>query len=280
MLTTFSLISSKDINELSNEEQFNIIAAKAKKQAWESFPMELCLMNVAKEFIGSPYLGGTLEGDGPEICRVDLSNFDCVTFFENSLAIARTIKKGKSTYQDFLNELTYMRYRSGRIDGYTSRLHYTSDWIYDNVMKKVVDDITMDLEGTVFDFNVSFMSKHPQHYVPLKNNQTEIKKIRDIEKTINSRKYFIIPKDKVKGIMPQIRPGDIICIATDKKGLDYSHIGLSYLNEETGIIHLLHASSTQKKVVVDKALDEYLANVKSHIGITVVRPLDITNYEK
>ncbi|UCC41535.1 MAG: DUF1460 domain-containing protein, partial [Candidatus Aminicenantes bacterium] len=71
--------------------------------------------NIGKLLIGTKYVGGTLEGEGPEICRIDLTGLDCVTFFENVLCIARIIKKRKTTFDDFKAEVTYTRYRGGML---------------------------------------------------------------------------------------------------------------------------------------------------------------------
>ncbi len=72
----------------------------------------------------------SLEKDGDEQLVINLTGLDCTTFLENSLALARCIKKGTTSFEDYLEELQFIRYRDGVIDGYTSRLHYFSDWIY------------------------------------------------------------------------------------------------------------------------------------------------------
>ena len=42
----------------------------------------------------------------------------------------------------FADNLQKIRYRDGVIDGYTSRLHYTSDWIENGVRQGFLEDVT------------------------------------------------------------------------------------------------------------------------------------------
>ncbi len=88
--------------------------------------------NLGMLLLGTKYEGGTLEGPGAEVCRADLTGLDCVTFFENALGMARILKKGTPTFDAFLRELTFTRYRGGALTDYTSRLHYTAEWMGDN----------------------------------------------------------------------------------------------------------------------------------------------------
>ncbi len=268
----FAVGSALSVVEMNSAQIFNEIASIGKAEAWENLPIGDVTAKCGLQFLGTPYIGGTLEGSGPEVCRIDLNGLDCVTFFENSLCIARLIKKKKYSYDDLINEITFTRYRNGKITDYTSRLHYTADWITDNVKKGVVRDITKEIGGEKIKFNVSFMSEHPESYPALSGNKEMIATIAGIEKDINSRNYYYIPKSRVKAAEKFIRSGDIICFTTNIPGLDYSHVGLAY--EDKGQIKLLHASLSSKKVIIDKPLHLYINGVKKHTGITVLRPVD------
>jgi len=260
-----------DSNISENKRILANIIQKADDNNWQHHEIGELIIKIANEFLGFPYVGGTLEGD-PEMCRVDLSGMDCVTFYEYCLCIARMIKLGKSDYQELINELTYVRYRDGVLGDYSSRLHYTSDWIDNNVRKMVVKDITKEIGGELFKLNLDFMSTHPQYYPALKNDPVLVKKIAKIENNINSREHYYIPKEKVKRTEQLLQNGDIIAFATDKKGLDYAHTGLAYVDHDDQA-RLFHASSKQKKVTLDVRLYQYIANIKSDIGITVARPI-------
>ena len=157
---------------------------------------------------------------------------------------------------------------------YTSRLHYTSDWIYDNEKKKVVRNITKEIGGEEFPFKASFMSKNPHFYQSLKEFPEFIETIAMLEKEINKRKHWYIPKSKIKEVQKHIQTGDIIALATDKEGLDYGHTGLAY-QDERGKMRFLHASQRKKKVLLDAELYKYTQSIETYIGITIARPLEI-----
>ncbi len=260
-----------EIDMVENTQIFSAIITKAKQESWEKMEFGDLLVRIGREFLGTSYVGGTLEGE-PEICRVDLTGMDCVTFYEYCLCFARIIKLRKTHYQDLVNELIFVRYRNGVLTDYTSRLHYTSDWIDNNVSKHVVEDITRDIGGEIYNLHVDFMSTHPQYYPALKDNPEMIRKIAAIENDINSRTHYYIPKQKVKRTEQFLKNGDIIALATDKKGLDYAHTGLAF-TEKPEEARFLHASSKQKKVTLDVRLYQYMANIKSDIGISVARPI-------
>jgi len=253
---------------------FTQIIKSAKEKKWESLPIGECIGNIGLLMIGTKYVAGTIEGEGPEICRVDLTGLDCVTFYENVLCTARILKKGKTTYDDLIAELTLTRYRGGKLTDYTSRLHYTSDWIYDNEKKKVVRNITRKIGGKEYPVEVSFMSKNPGYYPALKEFPEFIKTIAKFEKEINKRRHWYIPKRKVKKSQRHIRTGDIIVLATNREGLDYDHTGLAY-RDEKGKVRFLHASSGKKKVMLDAELYKYIQSVETFIGITVARPQEV-----
>jgi hypothetical protein len=259
-----------DDNHFNSDAVFDRLIFTAKKNHWEKLQIGELMGKLGKELLNTPYVGGTLEGDGPEICRVTFSGLDCVSFFENVLCTARVIKQRKSKFSDLIEAITYTRYRAGKLTDYTSRLHYTSDWIYDNILKGTVVDVSKQLGGEEYKFKLSFMSSNPKYYKPLISSEVLTKKMSEIENVINQRAYYIIPKNKIESIEKNIITGDIIAIATEKKGLDYSHTGLAYHSK--GITSFMHASSKKKKVVIDKSISEYVFDIKSNIGITVLRP--------
>jgi hypothetical protein len=230
------------------------------------------IINIAKTQIGIPYQGGTLDTGFIESCVVNYKGLDCVTFVENTLAIANALNNPRISEGNFeqliIKNVENTRYRDGKLVDYISRLHYTGDWIKDNVNRNIFIDITKELGGELLNQNVNFMSSNPIYYKQLENNIENIKRIIEIEKEINNYLLYYIPKNKIsyKGI----ESGDIICIATNIKGLDYSHLGFGI--KEGNKLKLIHASSTKKKVVTEEDLKAYLNSVKNHKGITVLRP--------
>jgi hypothetical protein len=66
--------------------------------------------------------------------------------------------------------------------------------------------------------------------------------------------------------------GDIIGLTTNIPGLDILHVGI--LVRKSKQIHLIHASSRAKKVIVsEETLESYLESRKNITGIMIARPL-------
>ena len=225
----------------------------------------------AKYFLETPYVAHTLDSNSVEQLVVHLDRFDCMTFVETVLALSIDYMSPDPDYANFENILQKIRYRGGVIGGYPSRLHYTSDWIYDNIQKQTVEDQTKLLGGLPFRPTLNYMSTHPQSYAQLKDNSAATDSMRTIEKQINLRKSMnYIPKYKVASIEKKINSGDIIMITTSTPGLDYAHVGFAI--REGNELKFLHASSDQKKVVVSSSwLHTYLNGVKNFTGITVLK---------
>lgn len=268
----------KDTRDASEAVAENLFAI-AEREEWRKLEIGEIMARAGRTFVDTPYVGGTLEGEGPERCVVNLTALDCVTFFENMLAFARCVKAGKHDLAAMKESVEWTRYRNGKIAGYTSRLHYTGDWITNNVEKDVVENITRRLGGVAFPLHVDFMSKNPKYYKALQRDPSLVDVIAAQERTLSARRHWYIPKDNVAGIEKDLRSGDIIAITTSKAGLDYSHTGMIYRSPD-GVAHFLHASSAKKKVVLDAAISEVLATVPTNTGITVLRPLPLSTRQQ
>ena len=230
------------------------------------------IAEIGKSFIGTDYLAHGLEKDGDEQLVINLTGLDCTTFLENSLVLARCIKKGKTTFKDYEKELQFVRYRDGKIDKYPSRLHYFSDWIYDNVQKGIIKDVTKEMGGEKIKFKINFMSTHPESYKQLEENPDFMPIIKKQEQEISLREYYFIPKEKLESKEEQIQNGDLIAITTNVAGLDIGHVGIAVRMEDNRI-HILHAPDIGYKVQIsDLPLFEYLKKLKKDTGIIILRP--------
>ena len=235
---------------------------------------EELIVNTAKYFAGKPYVASTLEISDDSKLVVNLREFDCTTLVENCIALSATIKSGEVSFNNFCRILSFIRYRESEPKGYTSRLHYTTDWIYENAKKDILRNLSPELGGKNINKGINFMSSNPGLYRHLKDDSQNKKEIKRIEENINSRdNYCIIPVISIPKYQSEIRNGDIIAFATNIDGLDYSHIGIAYwIGKE---LHFIHASSRMKKVVIeDKSLTDYCKNSKSCSGISVLRIKD------
>src|SRR5262245_57545308 len=127
------------LEPFKGRDVFDRILTKAMEGKWSSLPIGEAIGRIARELEGTPYVGFTLElSKDRELCAVNLTGLDCVTFFEDALGFARMLKKGGRTPADLVAEVTFTRYRGGVLGDFTSRLHYTADWFADNEAKKVV----------------------------------------------------------------------------------------------------------------------------------------------
>jgi hypothetical protein len=275
MLGAMALISPSNIlfsfQNNGNTGYYSIVK-KAIEESWRSLPMNLLMEKIAFEFIDVPYVGGTLDSEENESCTVVLDKLDCVTYFETVMGIARCFKAKKYDYDDLVAEVQKTRYRNGVITNYTSRLHYTADWIYENVKNGTIKDITKEIGGEKIQFNTNFMSSNPDKYKSLKSNPEFVPIIKSQESNINSRTYYSIPKERLSHKINGVETSDIIAITTSIGGLDYAHTGFAYKNKE-GDIQFLHASSSKKKALLDTYLSNYLLGIKKDVGITVLRVL-------
>ena len=229
----------------------------------------------ARKFIGRPYVGFTLEVCDPERLVVNTRQLDCTTLVENVTALTLCINSKHYCWRDFLNALSRIRYRDGRLDGYTSRLHYFTDWIVDNTVKGVVSEVQQQSAPftAVQTINVSYMSSHPESYKALKAHQQMVHVIKKQEEKLNGRKFRYIPKNAVgntKAMRDAVHDGDIIAITCNKAGLDIAHLGFAVWRKDG--LHLLNASQLHKKVVEEPmTLGQYLSKHPSHTGIRIVR---------
>ncbi|MEL6257243.1 MAG: N-acetylmuramoyl-L-alanine amidase-like domain-containing protein, partial [Bacteroidota bacterium] len=92
-------------------------------------------VQIGKNFLGTPYVGGTLEVGSEEQLVIDLQGLDCTTFMENVVVFSRLTKKGRLDFASFQEELELLRYRDGNMQSYSSRLHYFTEWISNNESK-------------------------------------------------------------------------------------------------------------------------------------------------
>lgn len=245
---------------------------KLKKMNATQKPIDEVVIAIGTLFLNTPYVEKTLEIEGEEKLVINLMGLDCTTLIESIITFSLLVKLDQLTYEDYEKNLELLRYRDGKRNGYSSRLHYFSDWIYNNQQKGILSDITDDIGGVNYENNPTFMSQNPKFYPQLANEEF-IDQIKKIEAEIKSRTYHYIPKENIENHEAQIKSGDLIAITISMDNLDISHVGVAI--EQSGRIHLLHASSTIKKVVIsEKPLSDYLMGNNSQSGIMVCRLTD------
>lgn len=232
---------------------------------WSQF-----IPTAASYWLGTPYVGKTLEQEGEEKLVVNLREMDCTTFVEYVLAISSILNYEEPTWNNFTRALANIRYRDGEIEGYSSRLHYTTEWLQNKVKRGKLILISDSIGDADFNTQVSFMSQHPQFYRQLKNDSSMVDSIRQIEKEIAKYKMRQITKEKILDAEPFIEDGDIIGFVSTVNGLDISHVGFAQFVGSR--LHFLHASTGSNQVELTKIpLYEYLSGSKTVTGIVVGR---------
>lgn len=241
------------------------------QQSGESSKGKL-ILQAARQFVGTPYQGGTLENP-VEMLTVNTSGLDCTTLVELSMAIAKSVAEGEGNWKDALYDLRDLRYKGGQVDGYASRLHYISDWITDNTYRKNISEATPDAPRAKAQImSVNFMTAHRDKY-PQLSDSTVYARIRDRERCLHRVKTYFIPKAAISSreVRDFLSDGDVVFITTSVEGLDVSHAGVIF-KDDRGIPHMLHASTSAGKVIEDSvSLSDYLARQKKSTGIRIVR---------
>ena len=204
-----------------------------------------------------------------EVLVINLKKFDCVTFVESMVSLTETQMNRTPTYNIFKDNIAHIRYRKGVID-YAARLHYFSDWLFENEKRGILTNITKEIGGEIYNKDVFYMSyKRDTFYGNMADPRT-FNAIKNIEENITKREKWYIPKEKVADIESQLKEGDIIGITNVMDGMDMAHTGL--VTWQNGRAYMLHASSQFRQVIItDVPLVDYLLRNKGQSGIMVGR---------
>ncbi|MBQ3361888.1 MAG: DUF1460 domain-containing protein [Prevotella sp.] len=238
-------------------------------------PRKATTLWFARQFHGIPYVAHTLEVNDSEQLVVNTRQLDCTTLVETVTALTICVQQEKRRWEDYLKTLRTLRYRQGVMDGYTSRLHYFTDWIDDKQLMGIVSEI----QGPNPPFTalqkvkVGYMSQHPQSYKALKANEALVPIIKRQEQQLTGKTYRYIPKQTIKNtqlLRQTIKDGDIIAITCNKKGLDIAHLGFAVWQKDG--LHLLNASSIHHKVVTEPmTIRQYLQKHSTFTGVRIIR---------
>ena len=229
----------------------------------------------ARSFIGKPYVAHTLEVGDKERLVVNTRELDCTTLVETVTALTKCAYQKKYTYAAYRAALQAMRYRNGKIDNYTSRIHYFTEWITENSKTGLVTEIQQPNPPftSVQTVKVNYMSQHPQSYKALKAHPEYVPEIRRMEQRVSGQQFRFIPKARVgrsAELRQAVKDGDIIAITCNKAGLDIAHLGFAVW--KNGNLHLLNASQLHKQVIEEPmTLWQYLRQHPSHTGIRIIR---------
>ncbi|MFH1766069.1 MAG: N-acetylmuramoyl-L-alanine amidase-like domain-containing protein [Gemmatimonadota bacterium] len=261
-------------------EVFRATATMAWEEGLDTLPMSQAMVRIGLSFVGTPYAPGTLELAGEEAVVVNFQELDCVTFVENVLALVRFIRihdpeileSERGAQEAYRGTLREIRYRSARVDGYASRLHYFSDWIRDNEAKGLVKEMTREMGGEEDYKAIDYMTTHPEAYRQLAN-MANVMAIQETEFQLSGLARFKIPEGEIQVRASSIQDGDIVAATSTVDGLDVTHTALAYWQGSE--LYLLHAPLVGEAVEISRLpLAERILRQDGQDGIRVVRPLD------
>jgi cell wall-associated NlpC family hydrolase len=197
---------------------------------------------LSASFLGYPYKVNALTGSAetPEMFTAALDGFDCVTYIETVLALARS-----GNVDEFVDWLRRVRYEDGEID-WRRRNHYMTSWIRNNVRAGVLRRLAGKLP------------------VVRKN------RILNVVPGLPSRKeqFQCIPKRFVPQLAEKLRTGDLIFFGSTRSHHDIFHCGIIVRSRDR--LLLRHASRSRGHVF-DQELAEFLKKNRMS-GLIVVRP--------
>jgi hypothetical protein len=254
---------------------------RAERLTRTEIPVGRAAARVGELAAGTPYVAFTLEeyiraGGDPSATEpliLWLTKFDCVSLVESCLSIARVADDtGAPTWERFGREMERMRYRGGERKGYTSRLHYFSEWISDGARRGLLRDVGGELGGVEDARPLRFMTEHRDSYPALANDAV-FAAIGEMERNLDTQPRLVIPTNRIPEVADRIETGDVLAFATTIPGLDVTHSAFAYRDAQ-GVLRVLHAPLSGGAVEVTRAtLPEYVAAIRRSTGILVARPL-------
>ncbi len=198
---------------------------------------------LSRRFLGHSYKPNPLTGSAhtPEVFTASLDGFDCVTYIETIVALARA-----SGVDDFTELLRKIRYERGHIQ-WQRRNHYMTRWIRNNVREGIVRSVSMPAVPTLTRERVLNIvpGLHPQ--------RTRVK---------------CVPKRAMPQLQRHLQTGDLIFFASTRLHLDVFHAGIIVRDGKRLLMR--HASRSQG-LVVQQELSEFL-KANRMAGVIIVRP--------
>ena len=199
---------------------------------------------LSRHFLGRAYEQNPLIGscETAEVLTASIDKFDCVTYIETVLALARS-----ADLDEFVEWLRAIRYEHGNIQ-WERRNHYMTGWIRNNVRAGIIRTVAMQAATTI-------NRERVLNVVPgLKPKRVRMK---------------CIPKPAVRQIESHLETGDLMFFASTRKHLDVFHAGIIVRD---GTRTLMRHASRSKGFVVEQELNEFLKTNRI-AGVIVARPL-------
>jgi hypothetical protein len=193
--------------------------------------------------LGTPYAAHALIGSAtePEVFTASLDGFDCVTYMETVLALARA-----KAPRSFANELRALRYRDGRVDWHR-RNHYMTGWIRSNARGGRLRALA------------------PKGSVARERLLDSVPGLPPVRAGFSA-----LPKRLVPRLSQRLRTGDLAFFASTKPALDVFHCGV--LVNVGGAWRMRHSAKSRNGAVEEDLLGFLSAHRMS--GVLFARPFE------
>jgi hypothetical protein len=183
---------------------------------------------VAEALCGRPYTAHSLIGGPhePERLVIRLDAFDCVTFVESCLALARS-----ADADGFQGELVTTRYRQGRVT-WRDRLHYFSDWLRWNQRRGALRVVSAGAGSRELTPRLACMEGLPAR----------------------STRFHVVPRRALARARDRTPESALVAFASLRAGLDFFHTGLLLGDAPRQALEartLIHASRSRGGVTAE-----------------------------
>ena len=216
------------------------------------------LTAVANDSLGTPYADGSL-GEGPDgeydtDPLIDLSRADCVTFMEQSIAIAAGVD-----YDSAFDLLQQIRYADGVIDFEHRNHFFITDWIGNN---SFCVEVTGDLDVPTKTIKRTISRKDFFERVDAPGL--------GIDTPNRTEELVIVPPQHVQAAEDTLPSPSVVVFVGKVEWLFALHTGL-FIRDDEGNGRLYHASSKAGEVVAVDLSDYVAEQGGRYIGIAVYR---------
>jgi len=198
---------------------------------------------LSRQLLGRPYKPNPLTGsaDTAEVFTASLDSFDCVTYIETVVALARA-----SDVDGFTEWLRKIRYERGCIQ-WDRRNHYSTLWIRNNIREGIIRPVSMPAVPTL-----------------------RMERVLNVVPGLDPKRIRLkcVPKKVVPRLERYLQTGDLIFFASTRKHLDVFHAGI--IVRDGNKVLMRHASRSQGGVV-EQELSGFLKTNRM-TGVIVVRP--------
>jgi hypothetical protein len=198
---------------------------------------------LSRHLLGHSYKPNPLIGSAEtaEVFTASLEGFDCVTYIETIVALARA-----SNVDDFIEGLRKIRYEHGRVQ-WERRNHYMTQWIRNNMRSGLIGPVSIPV-------------------VPILSRE----RILNVVSGLAAQRTCVkcVPKSAVSLLEPHLQSGDLMFFVSTRKNLDVFHAGIIV---RVGSRVFMHHASRSQGLVVEEELNKFL-KANRMTGVIVVRP--------